>query len=146
MSNPRERHRARRAAVQALYQWQITNQDTEEIDAQFRAERLLNRCDVAYFHELLNSIPPQLAKLNRHLEPCLDRPLKQLDPVERAILQIGTFELLNRDDVPSRVVINEAVELAKTFGAEDSHKYVNGILDRIARSVRPAEALSGHNR
>jgi len=135
----RNRTRARRAALQALYQWQLTGEDPREVVAQFVSERPMGDVDLEYFHLLLESIPAELEALDHALAPKLDRPLAQLDPVERAILRIGAFELAFRPDVPWRVVINEAIELAKVFGAEQSHRYINGVLDRIAREARAAE-------
>ncbi len=136
------RHQARRAALQALYQWQLAGQDLSEIEEQFRTEQDMRRVDAAYFAELLHGVPAQLARLDRELQPVLDRPIAAVDPVERAILRLGTYELACRPEVPYRVVINEAVDLAKTFGAEQGHRYVNGVLDRLARSLRATEVSS----
>lgn len=136
--SPRERTRARRAAVQALYQWQLTGQAPAEIGAQFSATPQLRKCDTQYFHELLSQVPLCVDDLDEHLAAVIDRPIGQLDPVERAILRIGVFELIHQADVPAKVIINEAVELAKLFGAEESHKYVNGVLDRLAATTRCA--------
>lgn len=143
MSSPRRqgsaRTRARRAAVQALYQWQVGGATPGEIERQFRAEPALRSIDSEYFHELLHGVPGCIRELDAALEPALDRPIEQVDPVERAILRLGVYELVHRLDVPWRVVINEAVELARMFGAEQSHRYVNGILDRVARRARAPE-------
>lgn len=135
----RERSRARRAIVQALYQWQITGQDPAEIAAQFVDDQQLAKCDSDYFHQLFIDIPTQIVELDQALEPLLDRPMTQVDPVEKAILRLGVFELIYRLDIPVKVTLNEAVELAKAFGAEQSHKYVNGILDHIAHHTRSVE-------
>ena len=135
------RRRARSAAVQALYQWHMTGQDAAEIERQFLAERLAEDAptvDRGYFHELLHGVIETAAALDRRIEPLLDRPVAQVDPVECAILRIGAFELVERHEIPIGVTINEAVELAKTFGGENGHRYVNGVLDRLARNVRPA--------
>jgi N utilization substance protein B len=132
----RARSRSRRFAMQALYQWQMTGQDLALIDAQFLAEEDLEGVDVAYFQELLHQVPYRTDRLNGVLEPFLDRPLAQVDPVERSILWIAVYELTYRPDIPFRVVINEAVELAKKFGAEQGHRFVNGVLDNAARVVR----------
>lgn len=142
MSTPagRARSRARRAAMQALYQWQMTGQEADEIAAQFEAESTLRHADLDYFLELLRGVPRTVATLDEQLGPVLDRPVAQLDGVERAILRMGAYELANRRDVPWRVVINEAVDLARVFGAEQSHRYVNGILDVLARRTRPDAA------
>lgn len=134
--SPRERSRARRAALQALYQWQLTGQAPADIGEQFSTTPQLKKCDTEYFNELLSQVPSRVDVLDATLARVVDRPIDQLDPVERAILRIGTFELLHRLDVPVKVVINEAVELAKLFGAEDSHKYINGVLDSLAGTTR----------
>ena len=135
------RRRARAAAVQALYQWHMTGQDAAEIESQFLVDRLAGdgrRVDRGFFHELLHGVVATAEKLDRRIEPLLDRPVAQVDPVECAILRIGAFELVERHEIPTGVTINEAVELAKTFGGENGHRYVNGVLDRLARDVRAA--------
>ena len=135
------RHRARAAAVQALYQWHMTRQDPAEIESQFLADRLAEDApavDRSFFRELLHGVVGAVERLDRRIEPLLDRPVAQVDPVECAILRIGAFELVERKEIPTGVTINEAVELAKTFGGENGHRYVNGVLDRLARDVRPA--------
>ncbi|MEW5756672.1 MAG: transcription antitermination factor NusB [Pseudomonadota bacterium] len=133
------RHKARQCAVQALYQWQLTGQDVADIDRQFIEEHDMKGVKVDYFQELLHQVLLHLHELDDHMAPLLDRPVQEVDPVERAILRLGIYELKFRLDVPYRVVINEGVELAKTFGAEHGHKYVNSILDGVARQVRTAE-------
>jgi N utilization substance protein B len=135
----RKRSQARLHSVQALYQWQMTGQDVSEVERQFLAERDLSGFDVGYFHDLLHGVPGQLDRLDEALGPLLDRSIASVDPVERAILRLGAYELLQHPEIPYRVVINEAVELAKTFGATEGHKYVNGVLDRMARQVREVE-------
>ena len=140
------RSRSRSVALQGLYQWQITRDSPSEIAREFRADERTHEVDESHFDLLLCGVPAQVADLDARLLPALDRPLEQLDPVELSILRIGTFELLNCPDVPWRVVVNEAIDLAHIFGADQSHKYVNGILDRLARSIRPQEtgAKSAH--
>lgn len=133
------RRKARRFAVQALYQWQMTRDNLSAIETQFRTDNDMRKTDVAYFHEMLHGIPQIVDELDNYFRPYLDRSVEDLDQVERAILRLGTFELLKRVDVPFRVVINEAVELAKMFGATESHKYVNGILDKVAQRARMVE-------
>lgn len=120
--------------MQALYQWDMASQNLAEIEAQFREEHQLANTDLEYFGELLHQVPARLDELDAELERYLDRALRYLDPVERAILRIGAYELMQRLDVPYRVVINEAVELCKQFGAEQSHRYINGVLDKLARN------------
>ena len=133
------RKRARRLVCQALYQWQITSQDIDLIETQFKQENSMKKVDEAYFKELLHEVPRQVAVLDDHILPYISRPIDAIDPVERGILRLGTYELLNRLDVPYRVVINEAVELAKTFGAEQAHKFINGVLDKLAAKLRASE-------
>ena len=133
------RRRARRCAVQALYQWQVGGNDLNDIEAQFRAEPDNRKADLDYFHELLHRVPAQVEALDAQLAPYLDRPIAEVDPVERAILRLGAYELAECLDVPYRVVINEAVDLAKTYGAEQGHKFINGVLDKLARVLRSVE-------
>jgi N utilization substance protein B len=135
----RGRSWARRLAMQALYQWQLTGQEPAQIIAQFQEEQDMERADVAYFQELLQQIPARLETIDDSFASFLDRPLQQVDPVELAILRIGAYELAWRRDVPYRVVINEAVEIAKKFGAEQGHRFVNGVLDKAAHRLRAAE-------
>jgi N utilization substance protein B len=140
-SNPRSR--ARRAAMQAVYQWQMTAQEVDLIAAQFREDKSWRRIDEALFCAHLYGVAGNVTSLDAHLQPILDRPVAQLDAVERAILRMGAFELTHRPDIPWRVVINECVELAREFGAEQSHKYVNGILDKLARRTRDEARPAG---
>jgi transcription antitermination protein NusB len=135
----RARSMARKLAMQALYQWQLTGQSAAEIKQQFLESEDSAGADLEHFAELLTGCIEQHAAINTALAPFLDRPLEQLDPVEAAILMIGIFELRARLDIPYRVVINEAVDLGKRFGATDAHKYVNAVLDRAARELRAAE-------
>lgn len=133
-----QRRKARQLILQALYQWLIADADTKEIEFQFREENT-GKVDWDYFTEVFSEIPRQVSSLNAHIEPLLDRELTALDPIEKSLLYLGTFELANRVDVPYRVVINECVELAKVFGATDGHKYINGVLDKLAARLRPVE-------
>ena len=135
----RARSQARRRALQALYQWQMTGQDLCDIDRQFLEEQEMGKVDIDYFKELLHQIPKLVDELDGQCDVFLDRPMSQIDPVEQAILRIGSYELEKRLDIPYRVIINEAVELAKAFGAEQSHKYINGVLDKVAQEQRAAE-------
>lgn len=135
----RARSVARKLAMQALYQWQLTGQSAADINLQFLASEDSDGADREYFTELLKGCIGDSEKINAAIMPFVDRPLEQLDPVETAILMIGMFELLNRIDVPYRVVINEGVDLCKRFGATDAHKYVNAVLDRAAREIRSSE-------
>ena len=135
----RARSLARKLAMQALYQWQLTGQSAAELRNQYAEEEGWGDADADYFRELLNGITEGAAGLDAALAGLIDRPVGQLDPVERAVLLIGLYELGHRPEVPWRVVINEGVELAKRFGATDGHKFVNAVLDRAARSLRAAE-------
>jgi len=135
----RARSIARKLAMQALYQWQLTQQSAAEIQKQFLESEESAGVDREHFEELLGKTIAQHDQLEAALAPYLDRPLDQLDPVETAILLIGMYELRERLDIPYRVVINEAVDLCKRFGATDAHKYVNAVLDRAARESRAAE-------
>ncbi len=132
--------RARRSAVQALYQWAMAENSISEVIREFEKDRdELNKADVEYFRAILKGIEKQQAELEEKLAPLLDRPLAELDQVEKAILFLGMYELLYHLELPWRVVLNESIELAKMFGAEESHKYVNGILDKAARQIRTVE-------
>ena len=133
------RSKARRCALQAIYQWQVGGGAIGEVEAQFLAEQDLTQADVAYFSELVQCVPAHRAELDAHMAPYLDRPVGELDPVEMAILRIGICELAYHPEIPFRVVINEAVELSKVFGAEQSYRYINGVMDKVARDLRRAE-------
>lgn len=133
------RNRARQAAVQALYQWQLTQQPPDQIESHFINDHELNGVDLDYFHHLVREVPLHLHELDDHLIPYLDRDIEEVDPVERAILRIGVFELEFHPEIPYKVVLNEAVELAKTFGAEHGHKYINAVLDKAAIHLRTGE-------
>ncbi|MEX6503463.1 transcription antitermination factor NusB [Pseudomonas sp. 25A3E] len=133
------RRQARSLAMQALYSWHMAGQALNEIEAQFRVDNDFSAVDGAYFHEILHGVPRQKSEIDGLFEPLLDRPLDEIDPVELAILRLSTYELKNRIDVPYRVVINEGIELAKVFGATDGHKFVNGVLDKLAPRLRADE-------
>jgi N utilization substance protein B len=135
----RARSIARKLAMQALYQWQLTQQTAPEIKKQFLESEDSAGVDREHFEELVSGCIARHEELAAALKPFIDRPIEQLDPVETAILMIGMFELQQRVDIPYRVVINEAVDLCKRFGATDAHKYVNAVLDRAARELRTAE-------
>ncbi len=133
------RTNARETAVQALYQWQITGQNLNQIELDFIQEQRLKNVQKSYFVELFHGVPAQLEIIDQALTEFVDRPVEKIDPVERAILRMSVYELLNRLDVPYRVIINEGVNLAKRFGADQSHKYINGILDKVAQQNRTIE-------
>ncbi|MFC3911865.1 transcription antitermination factor NusB [Pseudaeromonas sharmana] len=132
---PSERRKARHFAVQAIYQWQMTQDNVADIEEQFKLEQPMKGVDIGYFGELLLGVATNANKLDTTFSPFLSRKLEDLDMVDKAILRLSTFELLYRKDVPYRVVINEAIELAKAFAAEDSHKFVNGVLDKVVKSL-----------
>ncbi len=140
------RTNARQSAVQALYQWQMTGQNPNEIEQQFYLNENFKNVQRSYFKELLHGVPQQLTRLDAALSEFVDRAVKEIDPVERAILRIGVYELLNRPDVPYKVIVNEGINLAKRYGATDSHKYVNSILDKVAQTRRPDETQAGKPR
>lgn len=129
-----ERSRARRRATQALYQWHLAGGEPEAICAQFEQEQDFSQVDGSYFRRLVVSVAETNEALAQSLEPFLDRPFGQVDPLERGILLLGAYEILHEFDVPASVAINEAIELAKTFGATGSHAFVNSILDSLASS------------
>ena len=134
-----ERRKARHYGMQALYQWHMAGASLTDIEAEFRADYDFSHVDLEYFQALLHGVPACVDELEATLEPLLDRRLSDLDPIERTLLRMGTFELAHRPDVPYKVVINEAVALAKKFGASDGHKYINGVLDKVARELRKVE-------
>ena len=136
---PSARRKARRFAMQALYEWSISQNPVHEIEARYRVENDMHKVDLDYFHELIHEIVKQSNDIDDAFMMHLDRKMHSLDHVERAILRIGTYEMLRRLDVPYKVVINEGIELAKDFGATESHKYVNGILDEVAKQHRKIE-------
>lgn len=138
-AGPGRRGRARELAVQALYQKQIAGHDPDELLRQFRDRPEYARCEQAYFDDAIRAVCEQFDALAATVTGYSDRPFDQLDPVESGILLLGIFELESRPDVPYRVVINEAVNLAKRFGSLDSHKFVNALLDRAAPDLRPDE-------
>jgi N utilization substance protein B len=138
-ANQGGRRRARAAAVQALYQWQLTEQSPELIEDHFVLDHDTHGMDLEYFHHLVREIPLHRHELDDHLVPHLDRELDEVDPVERAILRLGAYEFEFHPEIPYKVILNEAVELAKTFGAEHGHKYVNAILDKVAAKLRAPE-------
>lgn len=134
------RARARRSVIQAYYQWQLAAQPASDIINEFESDRSeLKKADIGYFRNLLSGMIKRTDELDKILSTVLDRAPSQLDPVERAVLHLGVFELVHQPELPWRVVINESVELAKMFGADQSHKYINGVLDKIAHQYRAAE-------
>jgi N utilization substance protein B len=137
--NPSARRKARHYAMQALYQWYMTGHNLSEIESQFRADYEFSKVDLAFFQDIVHQAPANMTELEAAFTPHLDRKIDALDPIELSLLRLGSYELLKRIDVPYKVVINEAVSLAKKFGATDGHKFINGVLDKVAQDVRGVE-------
>jgi N utilization substance protein B len=133
------RHRSREFALQGLYQWLLAKPTPAEIAGDIQRFRGFDKCDALYFRDLLEGAISNAEAIELKLAPCADRPLANVSPIERAILLLAGCELLCHPEVPYRVVINEAVELAKVFGGTDGHKYVNGVLDKLAAALRETE-------
>jgi N utilization substance protein B len=133
----KSRKKARRLAMQALYSWLISGNTLKDTEHYFLTEQASPDLDSEYFTDLLYQIPMHLQTLESSFAPHLSRKLEELDPIETTILRIATYELLKRPDIPYRVIINEALELAKSFGATDSYKFINGVLDKMAKIARP---------
>ncbi len=138
------KRKARKLALQALYQWLMSGTELSEIEAQFRVANDMGKVDADYFCRLLHDIPASLNQLEDAFTPFLDRPLQSLNPIELTVLRISTFELLHCPDIPWRVVLDESVTLAKAFGSQDGHRYVNGVLNNLAKQVRATEISLGH--
>lgn len=130
------RHRARECVVQAIYSWQLSGNSIANVTEDFLSEHDISDVDVLYFHELLNGVLTHVSELDKKMAPYLSRELGKLGQVEKAILRLAMFELCYRNDIPYKVAINEAITLAKVFGAEASHKFINGALDKIVTTVR----------
>ena len=137
-----ERARARRYAMQALYQWDLSGTDLPLIRRQFLENEDFSKADQKYFIELLSELPKKVDVIDSTVANYVDRPIEQLDPVERAVLRLATYVLLYRPDIPYKVSINEAVQLTRKFGAEQGHAYVNAVLDKAAHTLRAAECSS----
>lgn len=141
--NRTPRHRSREFALQGLYQWLLNNEDAGAIDAHIREAHGFEKADKDHFNALLHGAIRDAVSLRAGLAPLIDREIAQLSPIEHAVLLIGAYELSNHIEIPYKVVINEAVELAKSFGGIDGHKYVNGVLDKFAARVRDSETGTG---
>jgi transcription antitermination protein NusB len=133
------RSRARRRALQAVYAWQVGGSSMDKVIDQFRHEQDMEVADLEYFEDLLRGVEKHQAELDEGLKPFVDREVSQIDPIERAALRLAAYELKYRPDVPYRVIINEAIEVTKRFGADHGHSYVNGVLDKLATHWRTAE-------
>jgi transcription antitermination protein NusB len=136
------RHRARELAMQGIYEWRLSGKNAALIEQGTREEKSLGRYDTEFFGQLLQGAIAQHEVLSAQIAPHLDRAVKELSPVEFSVLLLGAYELTQHPEIPYRVVINEAVELAKTFGGSDGHKFVNGVLDKLAAKVRAAEVAA----
>lgn len=133
------KRRARKLAVQALYQWLMSGSELIEIEAQFRVANNMDKVDTEYFCRLLHGVPANLSKLQDALTPFIDRPIEGLNPIELTVLRISAFELFNCPEIPYRVVLDESVSLTKEFGSQDGYRYVNGVLNNLAKEVRAVE-------
>jgi transcription antitermination protein NusB len=133
------RSRARRRALQALYAWQMSGSSMTSVIEQFRHEQDMEVADQEYFEDLLRGVEKHVETIDESLKPYIDRDVGQIDPIERAALRLAAYELQFRPDVPYRVIINEAIEVTKRFGADHGHSYVNGVLDKLAAQTRGAE-------
>lgn len=136
---PSPRRKARELAVQAVYSWQISQNSVNDVEVNFIADNSKRRFDIEYFQQLLRGVTSSVSELDLAISPHVDRPLDDIDHVEKAILRVAVFELSDCQDVPYRVVINEAIELAKIFAADDSHKFINGVLDKAVKLIRPQD-------
>ena len=144
--DPVLRSRARRRALQAIYAWQISGGNSQQLIAQFAHEQAHEVADLEYFEDLVRGVLADRAGLDAALAPHLDRTVEEVDAIERAVLRLAAYELLHRPDVPYRVVLNEAIEIAKRFGSEHGHTYVNGVLDKAALALRGTESQAARPR
>ncbi len=135
----KQRSLARRRAMQAIYQWQMAGNDLKDIETQYLTEQDMSKVDVDYFIELMHKVPMSIDELDAVAEKYSETKMEIVDPIERAIIRLSIYELKSRLDVPYKVVINEAIILAKAFGGDNSHKFVNGIVDKAAHELRQAE-------
>lgn len=139
-----QRKKARKLVLQALYQWQVSGSSIAQVEAEFRADNDFDKLDAEYFKSVFREIPKMVTEIDREIELFLDRAVADVDPIEMNLLRMGVFEFKHRIDVPYKVVINEAVELAKVFGGTDGHKYINGILDKLSLRLRAPETRNKH--
>lgn len=139
VSRSQSRRYARERALQALYQWDMSTAQSSDVRTQFMDEQDMTRVDVEYFTQLFNGVSHNPEEVDEAMKGSLDRDIDALDPIERAVLRIATYELTQCLDIPARVVINEGIEITKRFGADKGHRYINGVLDKLAAEVRPLE-------
>lgn len=142
INQTKARHLARRFALQGLYQWQVANNQIGMIKEDFHEDKLAAQADMEYFAKLLYGVHDHVDAIDKLFTDFLDRPIKRLSPIELAILRIGSYELAYCEDIPYKVILNEALELTKTFGSDDGYKYINGVLDQVAKQVRAKESKS----
>lgn len=142
MQSFKGREKARRYTMQALYGWHIAKNSIRDIETFYLSDRNPKNFDAEYFSRLLHAIPAIVGEIDSHIEEFIDRPFEQVDPIELAILRVATYEFKYSFDVPFRVIIHEAIELAKVFGADESHKFTNSVLDKMARELRTNEVLN----
>ena len=142
MSKPKQKQKARRLLVQALYSWDVGGTDLVDIEAEFHVDNDMSKVDTGLFHDILFAVPKHLAEIDAIYAPHLDRENRDLDPVSRAVLRIASYEMLYSIDVPYKVVINEGVNLAKTYGPTDAFKFINGVLDKVAVDKRAIEVAA----
>ena len=144
--NRTPRHRAREFALHGQYQWLLNNEPARIVAANIRSAHGFDKADSEFFSALLNGAISTSVELRESIAPLIDRSIAELSPIEHAVLLIGAYELKNNLEIPYRVVINEAVELTKSFGGIDGHKYVNGVLDKLAAQLRPEEVAADKKR
>jgi N utilization substance protein B len=144
--NRTPRHRAREFALQGLYQWLLNNESARVVSTNIRGAHGFDKADSEFFSALLNGAISTSVELRESIAPLIDRAITELSPIEHAVLLLGAYELKNHPEIPYRVVINEAVELTKSFGGIDGHKYVNGVLDKLASKLRPDEVAANERR
>ena len=133
---PAARRKSRKLATQAIYSWQVSGNPMGDIEQQMLLENEVAKVDVDYFRDLIKGVATHVDKLDDMIRPHIDRPFDEIDLVEKAICRLGAYELKYRVDVPVKVALNESIELAKVFGAEDSHKFVNGVLDKALKFIK----------
>lgn len=138
------KRRARKLALQALYQWSMSGHELYEIETQFRVANNMEKVDTDYFCRLLHGVPAQASVLEASFSPFLDCPVNELNPVELAVLRLGAYELFHCPEIPYRVVLDESITLAKEFGSQDGHRYVNGVLNSLAKEARAIEISLGN--
>lgn len=138
------KRKARKLALQALYQWLMSGTEVSEIEVQFRIANNMSKVDVDYFCRLLYGIPEHAQDLEERFRPFLDREVHELNPIELTTLRIGSFELVHCLEIPYKVVLDEAISLTKEFGSQDGHRYVNGVLNNLARQIRSVEINLGN--